>query len=95
MNIVFIPNIDCGDNRNTPYHYSVKSYEKWAEQYDDVKVIEWTEPIMDIEQFPIIYQREWVLDILEHNRELMEVYGIQYNEAQQLIYKNIYEKGFK
>ena len=67
MNIVFIPNIDCGDNRNTPYHYSVKSYEKWAEQYDDVKVIEWTEPIMDIEQFPIIYQREWVLDILEHN----------------------------
>mgnify|MGYP001272020612 CR=1 FL=1 len=45
MNIVFIPNIDCGDNRNTPYHYSVKSYEKWAEQYDDVKVIEWTEPM--------------------------------------------------
>ena len=56
MNIVFIPNIDCGDNRSTPYHYSVKSYEKWAEQYDDVKVIEWTEPILDVEQFPIIYQ---------------------------------------
>ena len=36
-----------------------------------------------------------MLDILEHNRELMKVYGIQYNEAQQLIYKNIYEKGFK
>ena len=66
-NIVFIPNIDCGDNRSTPYHYSVKSYQKWAEQYDDVEVIEWTEPIMDIEEFPIIYQREWVLDILEHN----------------------------
>ena len=36
-----------------------------------------------------------MLDILERNRELMKVYGIQYNEAQQLIYKNIYEKGFK
>ena len=34
-----------------------------------------------------------MLDILEHNRELMKVYPIQYNEAQQLIYKNIYEKG--
>ena len=45
-----------------------------AEQYDDVKVIEWTEPIMDIEQFPIIYQREWVLDILEHN-------GVDYDQV--------------
>ena len=74
MNIVFIPNIHCGDKRNTPYHYSVKSYQKWAEQYDDVKVIEWTEPILDVEQFPIIYQREWVLDILEHN-------GVDYDQV--------------
>lgn len=67
-NIVFIPNIDCGDGRNTPYHYSVKSYQHWAEQYDDVEVIEWTEPLMDVKQFPIIYQREWVFDILDHNK---------------------------
>ena len=66
-NIIFIPNINCGDNRANPYHLSVKSYQKWAEQYNDIEVIEWTDPLMDIKQFPIIYQREWVLDILDHN----------------------------
>ena len=68
MNIVFIPNINLGNNRNTPYHYSVKSWQKWAEQYDGVKVIEWTEPLMDSKTYPIIMQREWVFDILEHNK---------------------------
>ena len=43
MNIVFIPNINLGNNRNTPYHYSIKSWQKWSEQYNDVKVIEWDE----------------------------------------------------
>lgn len=66
-NIVFIPNIDCGDGRNNPYHYSINSYIKWSEQYDNIDVIEWTEPLMDTKEFPIIYQREWVLDILDHN----------------------------
>ena len=68
MNIVFIPNISTGDGRNTPYHYSVKSWEKWAEQFDDIEVIEWADPIMDVKKFPIIYQREWALDILDHNK---------------------------
>ena len=67
-NIVFIPNINTGDNRNTPYHYSIKSWKKWAEQYDDIKVIEWDEPLMDIKQFKITYQRYWVHDILKHNK---------------------------
>ena len=39
MNIVFIPNINLGNNRNTPYHYSIKSWKKWSKQYNDVKVI--------------------------------------------------------
>ena len=67
-NIVFIPNVDLGNNRNTPYHYSIKSWEKWAEQYDDVQIIEWTDPIMDPNQFKITLQRYWVHDILEHNK---------------------------
>jgi len=66
-NIVFIPNIATGDNRNSPYHYSVKSWQKWAEQYDDVDVIEWTEPICPPEQLKITLQRYWVHDILESN----------------------------
>lgn len=65
-NIVFIPNISLGDNRSNPYHLSVKSWGKWAEQYGH-QVFEWTEPIMDSSTFPIIMQREWVFDILEHN----------------------------
>ena len=65
-NVVFIPNISTGNGRNTPYHYSVKSWKQWAEKHD-VLVLEWTDPIMDTSKFPIIMQREWVFDILEHN----------------------------
>jgi hypothetical protein len=67
MNIVFIPNISLGNDRNTPYHYSIKSWQKWSEQYDDIKVIEWTEPIMDPKEFKITLQRYWVHNILQHN----------------------------
>ena len=65
-NVVFIPNIDLGNGRSTPYHYSVKSWQTWCDKHD-VELVEWTEPIMDHNNFPIIYQREWVFDILEHN----------------------------
>lgn len=65
-NVVFIPNIDLGNNRANPYTYSVKSWKAWCDK-NDVKMVEWTESIMDTEQFPIIMQREWVFDIIEHN----------------------------
>ena len=68
MNIVFIPNINLGNDRNSPYHYSIKSWQKWAEQYNDIEVIEWTDPIMDPNQFKITLQRYWVHDILKHNK---------------------------
>ena len=67
VNVVFIPNISTGDNRNSPYHYSVKSWQQWAKQYNDVQVIEWTEPICPPEQLKITLQRYWVHDILESN----------------------------
>ena len=57
-NIVFIPNIsvddgsNLGTERSKPYHYSVKSWTKWAEQFDDIEVIEWKDPIMDPKVFP-------------------------------------------
>jgi lipopolysaccharide biosynthesis glycosyltransferase len=65
-NVVFIPNIDLGNGRSTPYHYSVKSWQKWCDKHD-VELLEWTDTIMDHNNFPIIYQREWVFDIIEHN----------------------------
>ena len=63
-NIVFIPNIATGDGRSTPYHYSVMSWKKWAEQFDDVEVVEWSEPICPPDQLKITLQRYWVHDIL-------------------------------
>jgi len=66
-NIVFIPNVKLNNNRSTPYHYSIKSWKRWSEQYDDVEVIEWDEPIMDTNKFKITLQRYWVHDILKHN----------------------------
>ena len=65
-NVVFIPNIDLGNGRSTPYHYSVKSWQTWCDKHD-VELVEWTDTIMDHNNFPIIYQREWVFDIIEHN----------------------------
>ena len=72
-NVVFIPNIDLGNGRANSYHYSVKSWKNWCDKHD-CEFVEWTEPIMDVKQFPIIYQREWVFDILEHN-------GVDYNQV--------------
>lgn len=73
-NIVFIPNIDLNNGRSTPYHYSIKSWKKWAEQYKDIQVIEWKDPIMDPNKFKITLQRYWVHDILKHN-------NVSYNQV--------------
>lgn len=67
MNIVFIPNIKMGDGRNNSYHYSVQSWKDWSNQYDNVTVIEWDTPVLDIKQFKITLQRYWVFDILDYN----------------------------
>ncbi len=64
-NIVFIPNINAGDGRNTPYHYSVWSWSKWAQKFDNIKVIEWTEPMVPVTQMKVTLQRYWVHDILQ------------------------------
>ncbi len=66
MNIVFIPNIDLGNGRNNPYHYSIKSWQKWCDK-NNVKLIEWKDPIIDPSHFKVTLQRWWVLDILENN----------------------------
>lgn len=67
MNIVFIPHINAKDNRSTPYHYSISSWKKWASKFDDIRVIEWTEPIVDPSIMKVTLQRYWVFDILKHN----------------------------
>ena len=66
MNVVFIPNVDLKNGRSNPYHYSIKSWKHWCDK-NDVKLIEWNDPIMDPNIFKITLQRWWVLDILDHN----------------------------
>lgn len=72
-NIVFIPNIDLGNGRSTPYHYSIKSWKHWCDA-NDVRLIEWTEPITDVSKFKVTLQRYWVHDILQHN-------GVDYDQV--------------
>ena len=71
--LVFIPNINTGENRNQNYKYSIKSWKNWGDK-NGVKVIEWTEPIVDPKYMKITLQRYWVHDILEHN-------DIEYNQV--------------
>lgn len=65
-NIVFIPNINLGNGRSTPYHYSIKSWQKWCD-LNDVELVEWTEPLLDVSKLKVTLQRYWVHDILEYN----------------------------
>ena len=66
-NIVFIPNIDLGEGRANPYQLSVDSWGLWASSQPNTKVVVWTEPILDPKIYPIILQRDWVLDILDNS----------------------------
>jgi len=72
-NIVFIPNINLGNGRNNPYHYSIKSWKYWCDK-NDIRLVEWTDPITDTNILKVTLQRYWVHDILEHN-------DIEYNQV--------------
>ena len=67
QNIVFIPNVDLGDGRSSNYKYSINSWKVWGEK-NNIKVIEWKDPITDPSYMKITLQRYWVHDILEHNQ---------------------------
>ena len=68
-NVVFVPNIKgkhWKDKVTTSYDLGAKSWEYWCEK-NDIIFIEWKEPVLDPAVFPIIYQRDWVFDIQDHN----------------------------
>tara|TARA_Y100000034_G_scaffold12174_1_gene12776 strand:- start:2506 stop:3279 length:774 start_codon:yes stop_codon:yes gene_type:complete len=65
-NLVFIPNIDLGNGRNNPYHYSVRSWKKWC-QKNDVELFVLEDLIFPIERMKITFQRYYLFDILEDN----------------------------
>jgi len=72
-NIVFIPNVDLGNGRNQPYHYSIKSWQNWCDK-NNVQLVECKDVITDPNHLKVTLQRYWVHDILEHN-------GIDYDQV--------------
>ena len=65
-NLVFLPNIDLGNGRNSSYHYSVDSWKRWSEE-NDVEFIVWEDLIYPIDYMKITWQRYYMFDILEAN----------------------------
>ena len=65
-NVVFMPNIDTGDDRSRPYKYSVASWKKWCNK-NDCEFVIFDEPICSVEQMKITWQRYYALDMLENS----------------------------
>ena len=61
-NVVFIPNIDLGDNRNEPYKYSIKSWKHFCDKYDcELLVLE--DLLVPVESMKVTWQRFYLFDL--------------------------------
>ena len=65
-NVVFIPNIDLGNGRNNPYHYSVKSWKVWCDK-NNCELLVWEDLLYPVEYMKITWQRYYLFDILDSN----------------------------
>ena len=65
-NIVFIPNIDLGNGRNSSYKYSIKSWKAWCDK-NDCELYIMSDLLLPESEMLITWQRWQVLNILEHN----------------------------
>ena len=65
-NIVFIPNINLGNNRNKSYYYSIESWKKWCDK-NGCELLVWEDLILPIEEMKITWQRYYLFDILKSN----------------------------
>ena len=72
-NVVFIPNIDLGNGRNSSYHYSIDSWKHWCDK-NDVELFVLEDLVFPIERMKITWQRYYLFDILEDN-------DINYNQV--------------
>ena len=72
-NVVFIPNIDLGNGRNKSYEYSINSWKQFCDNHDcELFLLE--ELVTQVEYMPIVWQRYFAIDLLEHN-------NIQYEQV--------------
>jgi len=70
--IVFIPNITLGDDRNKSYHYSVQSWKAWCDK-NDCELLVWEDLLFPVDYMKITWQRYYLFDFLEEN-------SIDYNQ---------------
>ena len=72
-NVVFIPNIDLGNGRNKSYEYSINSWKQFCDNHgSELFLLE--ELVTQVEYMPIVWQRYFAIDLLEHN-------NIQYEQV--------------
>ena len=55
-NIVFIPNIDLGNGRNSSYKYSIKSWKVWCDK-NDCELLVWEDLLYPVDYMKITWQR--------------------------------------
>ena len=65
-NIVFIPNINLGDNRSNPYRYSIASWEKWCDK-NNCELFILNDLLLPNDEMGICWQRYYLFDILDAN----------------------------
>ena len=64
--VVFMLNIDLGNGRSTPYHYSIKSWKKWCNK-NEVNLFVLEDLLFPVDRMKITFQRYYLFDILEDN----------------------------
>ena len=65
-NVVFIPNIDLGNGRNSSYDYSINSWKNWCNK-NGVELFVLEDLVHDADYMKITLQRYFLFDILEAN----------------------------
>ena len=84
-NIVFLPCIDAGDGRNSPYQYSIDSWKHWCEK-NNCDLVVMDQLLCPIEEMKITWQRYHVLEILEHSE--IEYDQVLMVEADTIVHPN-------
>ena len=70
-NVVFIPNIDLGNGRNSSYNYSIQSWKKFCDR-NDCELLVWEDLLYPVDVMKITWQRYYLFDILDSNNINLE-----------------------
>ena len=66
-NIVFMISVKKDGVLKEEYQYSIDSWKYWCER-NDIELLLLEEPLIDLNDMHIIWQRYFLFDLLEHNK---------------------------